>query len=475
MPIPPSGRARRTVMACCAPMSGTRAHIAERLLAHATGYRRQGPPAAALDRARVYVQDSLGVALSGTRVPSAPEVAAFARGWGAAPEARSWLDGERLPAGSAAFVNGWLIHNQEFDCLHERAVVHPMAVILAALLARADALGGVGGDALLRACILSVDVAATLGLCARNRLRFFRPAQCGALGAVAGLWLLEDLPQARLASAWGLAYSQLSGTMQAHREGTSMLPLQIGFNARAALDALRLASAGIDGPLDFLEGPQGYFTLFDDDPDFSSLEGLAPGVRMLEISHKPFPSGRATHGALDGVLTLKRQHGFATKDLRSIVVHAPPLVRQLVDRAATASMTPAYARLCLPYVVACALLNDAVNVADFEERALRDPVRLALAQRVSVAADANADLNALAPQRVRVTLEDGTTLDQDLPAVLGSPQRPLTREQHLDKFRAACASARKPRSAASIQALAETVDQLDSLRDVRVLIDRLLP
>lgn len=475
MPIPPSGRAHRTVMACCAPMSRTRAHVVERLLAHATGYRREAPPAAALDRARVYVQDSLGVALSGTRVPSAPDVAAFARGWGAAPEARNWLDGDRLPAGSAAFVNGWLIHNQEFDCLHEGAVVHPMAVILATLLARADALGGVSGETLLRACILSVDVAATLGLCARNRLRFFRPAQCGALGAVAGLWFLEELPEARLASAWGLAYSQLSGTMQAHREGTSMLPLQIGFNARAALDAMRLASADIDGPLDFLEGPHGYFELFDDEPDYSALESLTPGVRMREISHKPFPSGRATHGALDGVLTLKREHGYLAKEVRDIVVHAPPLVRQLVDRPATPSMTPAYARLCLPYAVACALLNDALGVGDFDERALCDPVRLDLARRVSVAPDGNADPNALAPQRVCVTLEDGTTLERDLPAVLGSPQRPLTHGQHLDKFRAACASARVPRSAAGIHALAETVERLDTLRDVRTLIDHLIP
>lgn len=456
-------------------MSRTRAHVAERLLAHATGYRREKPPAAALDRARIFVQDSLGVALSGTRVPSAPTVASFARGWGTAPEARSWLDGERLPAGSAAFVNGWLIHNQEFDCLHERAVVHPMAVILATLLTRADALGGVSGDLLLRACILSVDVAATLGLCARNRLRFFRPAQCGALGAVAGLWLLEDLPEARLASAWGLAYSQLSGTMQAHREGTSMLPLQIGFNARAALDAMRLAAAGIDGPLDFLEGPHGYFALFDDEPDYSALETLTPGVRMQEISHKPFPSGRATHGALDGVLTLQREHRFHAKDVRGVVVHAPPLVRQLVDRPANDSMSPAYARLCLPYAVACALLNDSVRVEDFEALSLRDPVRLGLARRVSVEPDGNADLNALSPQRVQVELEDGTTFTRDLPAVLGSPQRPLTRTQHLDKFRTTCATARVPRSAANAQALADTLDHLDSLRDVRALIDQLLP
>jgi 2-methylcitrate dehydratase PrpD len=43
--------------------------------------------------------------------------------------------GERLPLLHAAMLNAYQIHNQELDCVHEKAVVHPMAAMLPALSA----------------------------------------------------------------------------------------------------------------------------------------------------------------------------------------------------------------------------------------------------------------------------------------------------------------------------------------------------
>jgi 2-methylcitrate dehydratase PrpD len=120
--------------------------------------------------------------------------------------------GERVPAATAAFLNGYQIHNQEWDCVHEPAVVHPMAVVLSTLLAYADARGGIDGRRFMRACSTAVDVAASIGCAARNKLRFSRPAMCGALGATAGLAQLNGCDEATTCSALGLAYSQLSGT-----------------------------------------------------------------------------------------------------------------------------------------------------------------------------------------------------------------------------------------------------------------------
>ena len=61
-------------------------------------------------------------------------------------------------------MNGFQIHNSEFDCVHEEAVVHTMTVLLATLLADADKRGGVTGETLMRASVLGVDVACNLGL-----------------------------------------------------------------------------------------------------------------------------------------------------------------------------------------------------------------------------------------------------------------------------------------------------------------------
>jgi 2-methylcitrate dehydratase PrpD len=448
--------------------------LTHRLVEHVVGASFEQLPPDTVEAAQIFILDSLGVALSGTRVPMVRELEAIADDWGSGTAARIWGSGRRVPTGTAAFINGYQIHNQEWDCVHEPAVVHPMAVVLSTLVAHAEARGGVSGRELITACSVAVDVATGIGRAARNKLRFFRPAMCGALGATAGLAHIEGLDAETTRSALGLAYSQLSGTMQAHIEGSPVLPMQIGFNTRAALNAIAMAPRGIRGPRHFLEGPFGYFSLIDPDWDPAEFDALEQRAAIAELSHKPFPSGRATHGGVDGVLSLQAAHGFTVDLVKEIRVFAPPLVIQLVDRAPSATMAPSYARLCLPYVAATALLRGNVDVEDFELSALADPTRLALAAKIRVLRDENPSLNALAPQRVEVSLLDGRELAIDLPAVLGAPGRPLGRERHLVKFRRAAASGLRPMRLESVEALIRLVDDLPQLDDVRTLVDALI-
>jgi 2-methylcitrate dehydratase PrpD len=431
----------------------------------------------AIAAAKKFILDSLGVALSGTRVPATATLLALARTWGAGGEARVWGTGERLPAASAAFVNSYQIHNQEWDCVHEPAVVHPMAVVLATLLAAGEADAAnkrMTGADLLLGCSIAVDVATAIGSAVSNRLRFFRPAMCSALGATAALAAIHGFDEPHTQSALGICYSQLSGTMQAHVEGSAVLPMQIGFNTRAALNAVWLADRGVVGPLEFLTGAFGYFALID--PSWAPEELLRrlATPQVTELSHKPFPSGRATHGGIDGVLTLQRQHGFAADAVAEVRIYAPPLVIQLVDRPPSTDMAPSYARLCLPYVAATALLTGGVSVEDFDVATIARADRHALARRVRVLRDTNESLSALSPQRVEIDLTSGEQCSHDLPAVLGSPARPLSHEQHLQKFRRAVASARTPLSETQVEVLLRTVDQLEELTDVTQLVDSLV-
>lgn len=448
-------------------------NITRRLVERVAATRHMRLSAAATAAGKTFILDSLGVALSGSRVGMVRDLESMAADWGSGSATRIWGTGRRVPLTTAAFINGYQIHNQEWDCVHEPAVVHPMAVVLATLIAWCDARGGVSGERLLAGCSIAVDVATGIGRAAHNKLRFFRPAMCGALGATAGIACIEGFDADTTRSAMGLAYSQLSGTMQAHVEGSPVLPMQIGFNTRAALDAIRMAQRGIRGPLDFLEGPFGYFSLMDPEWDPASFDTFESREAITELSHKPFPSGRATHGGVDGVLTLREQHGFGLDAIREIRVLAPPLVIQLVDRAPSPAMAPSFARLCLPYVAATALLRGTVGVEDFEPDKIAEPARHALAARIRVLRDANPSLNALAPQRVEISLRDGVELAMDLPAVLGAPGRPLGRDRHLAKFRRAATSGLRPLPDVGVERLIALVDDLDRLDDVRTLVDAL--
>ena len=445
--------------------------------AHVVTTTSRDLPAAALAAAKTFVLDSIGVGIAGSGEPWASTIADCAAGWGEGRESTVWGVGRRLPAPSAALVNGYQTHGLEFDCVHEGAVLHPMATLLAAVMAHAERRGHVGGRDFLTAVTLGVDVACSLGVAARGAMRFFRPATAGAFGAVAALAKLQGFDVPTLTSAFGILYGQISGTLQPHTEGSLVLGLQIGFNARAALTAVDLAAAGVTGPREVLEGRYGYLTLFEGgEHDVASAVGeLGKVWRVTELSHKPFPSGRLTHGVVDGVLQLSARHGFAADDVARVTAMVPPLVRRLVGRPDVAAPSASYARLCLPFVTATALLRGTVDVPDFRGDRLGDPRVHDLARRVDVVVDDNPDENAMVPQTVRVTLRSGTTHEARLDRVVGHPQSPLSREQHLDKFRRCCGYGARPLPRDNAERLIDLVERLETVPDVGALVALTVP
>lgn len=70
---------------------------------------------------------------------------------------------------SAAYLNGFRIHGLEWDAVHDRAVVHALSVVTAALAAVIDRRGGCDAEVALAALAVGVDVASGLGLASRER------------------------------------------------------------------------------------------------------------------------------------------------------------------------------------------------------------------------------------------------------------------------------------------------------------------
>ena len=432
-------------------------------------------PEQAVSAAKTFILDSLGVGLVGSNGPWMEELLASASLWGGGNDARVWTYGQRLPAPAAALCNAYQTHNSEFDCVHEAAVVHPLTVVLAVTLAVAERERGVGGRDLIAAVVLGVDVACHIAVASRSGLRFFRPGTAGAFAAAAGLGKILGFGQATQVNAFSAAYAQLCGTMQAHTEGSMVLGLQIGFNARNAVMAADMAAHGLVGPQNVLEGPFGFYALFEGEHD---LEAILPEVgrtwRITEIAHKPFPSGRATHGVVDGCLELKRRQGFAATDIERIKARVPPLVHHLVGRPVRDDMDVNYARLCTSYVAARALMNDFVGVEDFAPEARGDAASLALARRIELEAAANPDANALTPVVVEVVLRDESRHAIELDTVYGNPAKPLSQDDHLAKFRRNAGAAAKALPDGAAERLIERVEALERLSEVSDLVDLLL-
>ena len=428
---------------------------------HAAGLRWHDLPPSAQRAAKIFLFDTLAVGAAGARAPHADAIRrVLGSGVGTA---RVLGRAERLAPGDAALLNAFQIHAQEYDCVHEAAVLHPLSATLGALIGACGETP-VDGARFGAALVAGVDIAVSLGLAALGPLSFFRPATAGIFGATAAVARLRGLDATLTAHAFGHALCFVSGTMQAHLEGTPGLPLQVGNAARCAILAVDLAMQGVTGAAGAIDGTFGYLALFEDAFDLGPpLAALGARWRIEELSHKPWPTGRAAHGALDAVRALAA-HGSLVASMRYC---APPLIARLVGRPARAGMSVNYARLCLPYLAATLILRGHVGLDSYSPGHLADPEVLALAARIEVVSDGNPDPAAFVPARADAVLRDGQAISEAIAAQPGSPARPLGREARLEKARHCLDFAGVP---ATAEALEARVTELPDCVDIAAVI-----
>lgn len=448
----------------------------ERLIDHALSLRWTDVDVAAQAAAKTFLHDSLCVGVAGRNAPFADAVLAAARAWGEG--GRCSVLGradERLPAPQAAFVNAFQIHSQEFDCVHEPAVVHPLATIVATLFAEVERSGLYTGEAVLTALVAGVDVSAALGVAASDPLRFFRPATAGIFGCVAALISLTQPPRQVALDAFGYALSFASGSMQAHVEGKATLPVQMGQAARNAVSAMDLARAGLPGPAQSIDGKFGYLPLFEGRFDLDAgLADLGRRFRIAEVSWKPYPTGRAAQGCIVATEILMRDHGLTPATLERLTYSAPPIIHYLVGRPAMEGMSVAYARLCAAWLSAVTLMRGRpVGLDDFSEDSLADPAVLDLARRIEVVVNDNPDPAAFAPAEAVARFTDGREARLLLQAQFGAPDWPLSRDQHMAKAAACLRFGGLPHVHAPLAALIDDFELLeDAARAFRLAAGR---
>lgn len=265
----------------------------------------------------------------------------------------------------------------------------------------------------------------------------------------------------------GIAYSQVSGTMQAHWEGSETLPLQIGIAARAALTAADLVAAGMTGPHDVVDGKFGYFKLIEQGADLElHLDNWANPWKITEVAHKPFPAGRATQATLTALMDMRTGHDFEMADVISLTAYVPSLIMLLVGRSCKTDMQPAYARLCLEFVAPMMIRHRKIDPMLFTSENFKNPQAATDAAKIHIILDDNPDPNALSPQRIVLELKNGRTMEQIVEVPFGSPLRPLSRTDELAKANQCFAAAAFDRDPADLFTIVEQSDPYPDSRDI---------
>ncbi|WP_269854627.1 MmgE/PrpD family protein [Streptomyces sp. RPT161] len=425
---------------------------AEQLGALAERVARDGLPARLRADVAGRVLDLLGNCLAALCEQPAEVVAATVGEWGGAPDATAIGSATRLPAPSAALVNGTLAHSLDFDDTHMPSVLHPSAAVVPAALAVAESTDA-SGPSFLDAVAVGVEVTCRLGMAGydeqhANSVYFDRgqhaTAICGTVGAAVAAGMLRGLTAAQLTSAVGIACSMGSGVIEANRTGGTVKRVHCGWAAHAGVVAASLARNGLTGPPTVLEGRFGLLRAFCGDQfDIDAVtRDLGERWESDRIFVKPYPCNHFTHAGVDAALRFRRT-GLDPAAITEITLGVPePVLRTIAEpiEDKRRPLSGYHGAFSGPYTVAAALLGGGglgVSHEDFTDRAVADPARLALAARVYPLADP--ECTRIFPHQfpavLTVRLANGDVLEERVRHNRGGPENPLTPEELTTKFR----------------------------------------
>ena len=134
-------------------------------------------------------------------------------------------------------------------------------------------------------------------------------------------------------------------------------------------------------------------------------------------------------------------------------------------------MEISYARLNGQYAAAVMLKNQFIGIHDYTNEAIRNKTSIDLAKKVEIIVNDNPDPNALSPIEIDIFMQNGQKLSKHIETVYGNPQKPLSREEHLTKFRRNWQVAKVGLIERDSEKLIALVDNLETVTDIRELID----
>ncbi|MEM7506997.1 MAG: MmgE/PrpD family protein [Pseudomonadota bacterium] len=379
-----------------------------------------GLDAATMAEARLGLLDTLGCVASGAGTPLAEKLrAALPRGGD-----RSGFGLAHAGPGDAAMYFAAAAHAEDFDDSELIGSAHPSAVVLGALMALAGA--HTRADDFLGAYAAGVEGIAQLGSAlgyGHYRLGWHATGTLGPVGAAAAAASLLRLDAGQASAALSLASSRAGGLKS--QFGSDAKPMQAGFAAKAGVEAALLARSGVTGAGDVWAGRNALIDLYGatDSPGFPGELVLHRPLATGQIARKRFPSCAYTHRAIAAALELD----LPASEIASGEIDMPAPFAAVAGNCNPRSA--AEARFSTTWCVACALENRGVTTDSFGD-AMLDRIDLRglearLSCRPRQVPAGITDLSADYPDRVTVTLTDGTIRSAEVAEVPGGPGDPM--------------------------------------------------
>jgi len=412
-----------------------------------------------------------GTALAGAAEDGIAPLRALLRERGGAPQAGTFVFGDRLPASAAARFNGTLCRALDY-CDAMAPGPHIGSSLLPAALAAAELAGGVSGAEFVAALAAGAELASRLNLSESQYDGFDPTGVLVVFAATAAASRVLKLTPTQTLHALALAFNRCGGSFQSNVDGTLAVRIVQGWVAETGVDCAQMAQRGITGPPNFIGGHYGYAHLYGRGRfDVASvMAGLGTEWRLQRVVFKKYPSCGVTQGVTELALALVREEGLHAEAMASAEVRLPPYAHKLVGHAFRIGSNPRVdAQFSAAYCVANAIVRRASKLAHFAPAAVADADVGRLIERIAVVSDPTLDARGHTAVDLKVTTTGGRVLQRVLDVAPGFPGAELSDAQHRARFDDCMAYAPHALPAAQVQRLLDAIDQVDVLDDARVL------
>ena len=429
-----------------------------------------------IEKEKIHLLDGVGNGLCGSISDFGQMVVRYLDHIPSKGEAVVWGTGMKVSSPLAAFANGSFSNYGEMEDAHFRTKFKPNTVLTPGAIAVAERTGSSGRDvltALIAANEACLRIATATHVGTEGYAQgWIGTSSMGAFGTAIITGRLLGFDVQRMAHAISLAGAQPCGIWSG---GMAMSKrVLIGKAAENGILSAYMAGEGITGGFDIFDGNWGAIgsiisTKYE--PEWITKD-LGSYWFTREIGLECYPTKGGAHSAIDCVLDILSQSSLNPADIDNILVRATTGIAK--NRAL--SLFPPHdfyeAQNSMPYILAVTLFDGACGLAQFTDEKIADPAILALAAKVKLIPDAEAD--KLSPKTkttfVDITLRNGRILTSRVDYCKGEPENFLSRDEIRRKFKTAAAGALPDSRLDEVIGAAERLESLKELRGFTKLL-----
>tara|TARA_B100000686_G_scaffold318504_1_gene368361 strand:- start:146 stop:1534 length:1389 start_codon:yes stop_codon:yes gene_type:complete len=401
-------------------------------------------PTFIVERSKLHVLDTLGLALAGARSKTAHIACEHVVDQGMGNQG-SVIFGTQLRAPSrfSAFVNAVSAHAYNFDdttpqiSVNKNGGIHASGSILPTVLAVGEENQSAGSSALC-AYLVGVEVSSRLNhaIAELHYARGFHPTgTLNTFGVTCAAAKLRGVNVNEMIAALSVAASRPSGIRR--NFGTTAEVFHSGWAAENGVLAADFACRGIHGAADALQGPGGFFDAFGGGFDPDEIIGKlgepwvfdTPGVWI-----KPYPNGALTHPGADCLRRLLKEHQLDLSDISDIYVRTNAKVWHVLQHHLP--KTGMQAKFSMEYILSIILLGWPVGLGAFSDEMLTNPdLQYAMSKiHYTPYTETKPDYTNVTTL-INVKLNNGCEISSRSDYASGSSKAPMTLDQVVAKFR----------------------------------------